>query len=148
MTFVKVKSANHRKTRPFGLLFDELFNNGLADFIGSDGLSHKPSVNVIELKDAFKIELAAPGLNKEDFNINVEKNVLTISASIEQNDDEKIEGAYKRREFNYSSFKRSFNLPETVDKDAIGAAYESGVLNVTLPKVEEAKNEPKVIKIT
>ena len=146
MTFVNVRPSNRKKVRTFGHLFDEFFNNGLADFVGTDGHYSRPSVNVLETKDGFKIELAAPGLSKEDFKINVEKNVLTISSSKEHK-EESTEGKYKRREFSYASFKRSFNLPEVVDKDAIAAAYENGVLNVTLPKVEAAKNEPKVIEI-
>ncbi|MEM1323800.1 MAG: Hsp20/alpha crystallin family protein [Bacteroidota bacterium] len=146
MTLVNVRPSNRRKVRTFGNLFDEFFHNGLADFVGTDGHYSRPSVNVLESKDGFKIELAAPGLSKEDFKINIEKNVLTISASHEHQ-EESTDNKYKRREFNYAAFKRSFNLPEIVDKDAIAAAYENGVLNVTLPKVEAAKNEPKEIVI-
>ncbi|TNE51651.1 MAG: Hsp20/alpha crystallin family protein [Bacteroidetes bacterium] len=126
-------------------LFDDFFNRSIADFVGSDGLINQPAVNILETDTAFKLELAAPGLDKQDFNLNVEDNYLTISAS--QKTEEKKEGEeYTRREFRYEAFERSFKLPETVNQDAITAVYENGVLQVTLSKVEEAR--PVVKKIT
>src|SRR5438094_234434 len=97
-----------------------------------------PAVNINENKDEYKISVAAPGLKKDDFEIDVEGNMLTISCEKEENREEK-DGRHTRREYNYSSFSRSFTLPEDVNKDRIAAAYEDGVLKLTLPKKEEAK---------
>jgi HSP20 family protein len=97
-----------------------------------------PAVNIVEKKDHFDISLAAPGMKKDDFNIDVEGNLLTISAESEQNREEKDE-RHTRREFNYTSFSRSFTLPEGVMKDRIDASYENGLLRLMLPKTEEAK---------
>jgi HSP20 family protein len=92
----------------------------------------------VEKKDHFDISLAVPGMKKDDFNIDVEGNLLTISAESEQNREEKDE-RHTRREFNYTSFSRSFTLPEGVMKDRIDASYENGLLRLILPKTEEAK---------
>jgi HSP20 family protein len=90
------------------------------------------------------VELAAPGKKKEDFNIELEDNVLTISSEARSEKEEKDnEGKYTRREFSYSSFKRAFTLPETVNDYEINASYENGVLHITLPKKEEALPKPK-----
>ncbi|MFI2742260.1 Hsp20/alpha crystallin family protein [Zhouia sp. PK063] len=103
-----------------------------------------PSVNIKESEDHFQIELAAPGLKKDDFNIAIDENVLTISSSKEnKNEIKEDEGKYTRREFSYSEFKRAFNLPETIDEGKINASYENGVLVLTLPKKEEALPKPK-----
>lgn len=108
-----------------------------------------PAVNVLEDENSFKIELAAPGLKKEDFKINVHENVLTISAEQKtESEENKNDGKYTRKEFNYSSFKRSFTLPKTVDGDKIVASYNEGVLGLSLPKKEEAKpKEPRSIEV-
>jgi len=106
-----------------------------------------PAVNVAEDQDNFKIELAAPGLKKEDFKINVNNGVLMISSEKKQ-ESEKKEENYTRREFQYSSFLRSFTLPTSVDSDKISASYRDGILNINIPKREEVKrNEPKQIAI-
>lgn len=97
-----------------------------------------PSVNICETEDKFGLELAAPGLKKEDFNINLDNNVLTISAELKNESEEKSEKLI-RREFNFSSFNRSFSLPKMIDLDNIKADYTNGILKVTLPKREEAK---------
>ena len=97
-----------------------------------------PAVNITEDKDVYKIHVAAPGLDKKDFNIDVEGNMLTISSEKEETREEK-EDRLTRREYNYSSFSRSFTLPETVVTEKIEAAYEGGELKVILPKKEEAK---------
>jgi HSP20 family protein len=103
--------------------------------------SSVPSVNVVEHKDGFRIELAAPGLVKEDFKVNLEKDLLTISVKKEANTEEETD-TYRRREFNYSSFERSFRLPETVDAEKIDAKYDNGVLLIALPKKEAAIEKP------
>lgn len=124
--------------RAFTNLFDEFFNRGLGDFVGADSIFTQPSVNVLDTKDNFKIELAAPGLNKGDFEVKLDNGTLTISAKKEQK-EETTEGRYTRKEFNFASFTRSFQLPDTVNAADIAATYENGVLLVTLPKKEEAK---------
>jgi len=97
-----------------------------------------PAVNIMEKQDHFEITLAAPGMKKDDFNIDVEGNLLTISAETEQKKDEKDERR-TRQEFNYTSFSRAFTLPDGVQKDKIDASYENGLLKLNLPKTEEAR---------
>ena len=151
MTLVKVNPRHHRRavrnTKPFGSFLDDFFNNSF-DFLGHDGATQSPRVNIKENKDGFHLELAAPGLKKEDFKINIDKNLLKISVIKEEDKEVKEESKYTRREFSYDSFSRSFTLPETINKKAIGAAYESGVLILSLPKKEEAKDEAREITIS
>ena len=96
-----------------------------------------PNVNISEDKNSYKGELAAPGLQKKDFKIDVDGNMLTISAENEENKEEKDE-TYTRKEYNYSSFSRSFTLPEEVQQDKIEATYDGGILKLALPKNEKA----------
>jgi len=151
MTLVKVNPRHHRRAvrnvKPFGNLLDDFFSNSF-DFLGHDSAAQSPSVNIKENKDSFHLELAAPGLNKEDFKINIDKNLLKISVAKEEVKETEEQGKYTRREFNYQSFSRSFTLPETIDKKAIAAAYDSGVLTLSLPKKEEAKEETREITIS
>ena len=103
-----------------------------------------PSVNVKETADEFTVEMAAPGMKKEHFDIQLDNDVLTIRSEVRHEDGEKDEdGKYTRREFSYQSFQRSFNLNNQVVDDAnIRASYEDGILRLTLPKKEEAKEKP------
>jgi len=120
--------------RPWESLFDT--NGGsLLDNLRTVNI---PAVNIADNKDNYEISLAAPGMKKDAFNIDVEGNVLTISAEKEEKKEEKDE-RYSRREFNYTSFSRSFTLPEGINKDKIDASYDNGLLKLTLPKTEEAK---------
>jgi len=120
--------------RPWESLFDT--NGGsLFDNLRTVNI---PAVNIADNKDNYEISLAAPGMKKDAFNIDVEGNVLTISAEKEEKKEEKDE-RYSRREFNYTSFSRSFTLPEGINKDKIDASYDNGLLKLTLPKTEEAK---------
>ncbi|MCE7068306.1 Hsp20/alpha crystallin family protein [Dyadobacter sp. CY326] len=114
-------------------LFNELANPAFAGSV--------PAVNVVENKEGFRIEVAAPGLQKSDFKLNLEKNQLTISAQKEQKEENANE-KYTRREFKYASFQRTFTLPNSVDGDKIEANYADGVLSIALPKREEAKEKP------
>ena len=106
-----------------------------------------PAVNVTENDNAYLVSLAAPGLKKDDFNIDLEGNILTISCEKEENKEEK-EAKFTRKEYSYSSFSRSFTLPQEVLQDKIDAAYEEGVLKLTLPKKEEAKKQSASKHIT
>lgn len=103
-----------------------------------------PAVNVMESNDDFRIEVAAPGMKRDDFKVELDNNVLTISSQREQTAEEKGErGDYTRREFSYQSFQRSFSLPENrVQGDKISARYMDGILHVTIPKSENAKVKP------
>lgn len=103
-----------------------------------------PAVNVMETNDDFRIEVAAPGMKRDDFKVELDNNVLTISSQREDKNEEKDEnGNYTRREFSYQSFQRSFSLPESkVLGDKISARYVDGILYVTVPKSEDAKVKP------
>lgn len=140
--------VNYQPSRMLSNVFDEFFNRSLSDIVGSDFTFTQPSVNIVENEDSYDIEMAAPGLKKQDFNIEINKNNLTISARKEEKTEEKTEGKVTRSEFNYSSFTRSFYLPETVDAEKIDAKYKEGILKLQLPKKEEAKvKAPKTIEI-
>lgn len=133
------------------ILKNRAFFPGIVDeFFGRDFLPNlfefqtginMPSVNIIEGKEDFRIEVAAPGLEKGDFKINLENNVLTISSEKEEKSEEKEE-RYMRREFSYTSFRRSFSLPQTVEAEKTTANHNNGVLTITIPKREEAKVKP------
>ena len=105
-------------------------------------------MNISDRANDFLIEMAAPGFSKEDFKVNIENEVLTISA--EKKNEKKDENSrYTRKEFQYSTFTRTFTMPENVEADKIGAEYKEGVLSLTLPKKEEAKVKPaREIKIS
>ena len=130
-----------RNSVPFPSLIDELLK---PDWLGGMQSFNAtiPAVNIKETDSSFGIELAAPGKKKEDFNIEIDHNVLTISSE-EKAEKEEKEGKYTRKEFSYSSFRRAFTLPETVNTENINATYENGILNVALPKREEALPKPK-----
>jgi HSP20 family protein len=101
-----------------------------------------PPVNVTESEKEFKLELAAPGLTKKDFKVEMEDGLLTISS--EKEEEKKDNGKnYKRREYSYSSFSRTFNLPENVKNDKIDAKYEDGILRLHIPKKEVTLSKPK-----
>lgn len=112
-------------------------------FGGMDSFNNNvPAVNIKETEKDFMLELAIPGFKKDDFNIEVDNDVLTISSEV-KTENETTEENYTRREFSINSFKRAFTLPESVDEDNINAAYEEGILKLTLPKKEEALPKPK-----
>lgn len=132
---------------PFGLLFDEIFNKGIGDFMGADQAVSIPSVNIVQTAEGYSIQVAAPGLQKTDFKVALEKDQLTISTNKESS--KLAEGAkYVRREFGYQNFKRSFTINEDIDRESIAATYENGVLQITLRKLpNEVVNEIKRIEI-
>ncbi len=120
----------------FGKVLDDLFNKNL-NGVGTEFAQRMPAVNILETEDAYELEFAVPGLSKSDFNISVEKDQLTVSANKEV--DEGDSARYRRREFSYGSFRRSFTLPDTLDKENIKAQYENGVLRVIIAKVPEVE---------
>jgi HSP20 family protein len=107
-----------------------------------------PSVNVVETKDAFGLEVAAPGMKKEDFKVEVKEGCLVISAETKVEKEQK-EDNYTRKEFNYQAFTRSFWLPENVKTDNIKATYADGILKLNVPKIKVEKEEPaKLVKVS
>lgn len=128
---------------------DHFLNRDFLSSFFSDGADYSvPAVNIKETDDAFEIEVAAPGLIKDDLKINLDNEILTISAD-HKTDKENKTDQYMRKEFSYRTFKRSFSVPETVNTDGIKANYDNGVLIVALPKVEKNKtSKNKTIKIS
>lgn len=126
-------------------IFDNNFENELMPSFNK-GIS-LPAVNIKETNNEFVLELAAPGMKKSDFNIEVDNKMLSISSEVSEKNKTEA-GNYSRREFGYASFKRTFNLPETVDAAKVSASYNDGILTVNLPKREEAiPKPPKRIEI-
>lgn len=133
---------------------NDLFPTFFNDFLGNDWLTERnasmPAVNIRESKDNFEVEMAAPGMNKKDFRIELDNDVLTISYEKKEDREEKNkEGQYTKQEFNYQAFRRSFTLPNTVQSDKINAKYNDGILRLSIPKKEEAKQKAsRVIDIS
>jgi HSP20 family protein len=136
-----------RKQTPFfPSLIDDFINNDWNVKVPSLSTT-MPAVNIKELDSQFEIELAVPGKRKDDFEIEVENGILSIS-STEEEKQLNENGKFTRREFSYTSFRRSFTLPDSVDPTKIDASYKEGVLQVLLPKHKEAQPQPKkLIKI-
>jgi len=132
---------------PFGSSMLSDFFNG-DKFFGNEFFKpeNMPAANVTELEKAFVIDLAAPGLKKEDFNVSINNGVLTISAEKEDKQEEEKEN-YSRKEFNYTSFSRTFSLPDNIIEGKIEALYNDGLLKLTLPKKEVAVSKSKQIEI-
>ncbi len=124
-------------------LLDGFFNSTIGDFIGSDVLATHPRVNIIEKENHYEIDLAAPGLQKSDFIISLETNILKIEVKKEK--EENDETKYRRREYAYASFSRSFTLPKDLDTQNIEARYVDGILKLHITKMEE--KTPSVTKI-
>ena len=129
----------------FPSVLDRFFDNELFDWNVrnfSNTNTTLPSVNIKENTDEFYVEVAAPGFDKKDFNIEVNNDLLTISSEKQIEDEEKDGERITKREFSYQSFSRSFTLPVLVDRDKIKAKYENGILSIVIPKKEEAKPKP------
>jgi HSP20 family protein len=136
-------SITRRNFRPF---FPSLFDD---DFftVSSSRPNSLPAVNIREDEKNYFLELAVPGMDKKDLKIDINEDVLTVSSESKNESEDKQEG-YTRKEFSYSSFVRSFYIPENVNKDSIQANYKEGILTVSFPKVQEEKNKiTKEIKI-
>ncbi|MFB6257288.1 MAG: Hsp20/alpha crystallin family protein [Flavobacteriales bacterium] len=134
-----LKRKEHEPIRNFPDLLEDFFGGGMLDSSLSRGAS-VPSVNIKEQKDNYIIELAAPGLKKDDFNVEVEDGRLIISSEKQDEKEDKDEN-YTRREFSYQSFQRAFDLPDSVKAEEISAEYNDGVLAIQVPKKEEAKDQ-------
>lgn len=130
-------TITRRSFRPFYMpsIFDDEFFTGL-----NSRNNTMPAVNVREDEKSYTLDLAIPGIDKKDLKIDMNDDVLTISSEM-KNESEDSKNGYKRKEFSYSSFCRSFYIPENVNQDKIGANYKDGILTVTLPKEEEEKNK-------
>ena len=126
------------KRNPYNSRFfiDDFFNKSIADFAGSDITVNQPAANIVERPDSFVFEIAAPGLLKDDFNVSLDKNQLVVSAE-KKSENEETKGKFTRKEFNFTSFKRSFAIPKTANKEDIKASYNNGILCITLLKKEE-----------
>ena len=121
---------------------DEFFGNDMfARFFETPANTTMPAVNIKEGKEDFTIEVAAPGFEKKDFKIDLNNNILEISSEKEEKNEENNDKSL-RSEFRYASFKRFFTLPDTIESDKIKANYKDGILNVVIPKKEEAKVKP------
>ncbi|WP_294324675.1 Hsp20/alpha crystallin family protein [uncultured Chryseobacterium sp.] len=150
---MSIVKRNNGSLLPAGTrtLFDdffsrELFNWGNTNF--SSTLTTVPSVNIKENDNHFEVEVAAPGMQKDDFRITLDGNLLTITSS-KKNETEESKDHYTQREFSYQSFQRSFELAkDVVDEEHIEAKYENGVLKLIIPKTEKAKKQaPRLIEI-
>lgn len=147
MTLVKFNpNGNVKKNGPmtgFDGVFDSIFND---TFFSDRAMARVPAVNISESKDHYHVELAAPCLRKEDFKLSLERNVLSISVEQNQQNHEQ-ERNYNKREFSYSSFVRSFTLPDAANENGIEAKYVDGVLCIDIAKREEAKMQSRQIEI-
>ncbi|SKB63674.1 Hsp20/alpha crystallin family protein [Daejeonella lutea] len=141
-----VKFNNQKGTNSLLPGYNEVFDSIFNDTFFTNRTSFVPAVNISESADAFHIEMAAPGLRKEHFKLHVENNMLTVSAEVSAENSQN-EKRYAKREFNYTSFVRSFNLPDTADDSRIEALYENGVLRIDIGKREEAKTVSRQIEI-
>ena len=147
MTHVKFNNRNY--DRSFNSLFDEFFNNLPA--VVNEGYNSLTKqgyvpVNIKEVGEAYSVEVVAPGFEKSDFKVNLDNNLLTISAEKKEevkNENEKL----IKREYSYRSFKRSFTIDEKIDATSIEASYVNGVLRLNLPKKKEVKESAKEITI-
>ena len=145
MTLVKFnpEKRNSALLPGFNDVFDSIFND---TFFSDRMVTRVPAANISETANHYHIELASPGLKKEDFKMSLDQNVLTISVehSSENNSNEKN---YSKREYSYSSFVRAFTLPESADENSIEAEYKDGVLKIDIAKKEEAKTVSRQIQI-
>ena len=128
--------------------WDDFFNDKFFNQLNSANCKgNSPAVNISEDDNGYTIELAAPGIARKDFNLEVENDVLTISTEKKESKEESKPN-FLRREFDYQTFKRSFQLPETIDQDKIKASHEAGILTLTIPKKEEEiQKAPRQIEV-
>ena len=130
----------------FNNLIDEFFNSSLGELTGQSEGRTLPKVNIRETDKSYFLDVAVPGTKKENIEISVDGDQLIIS-SLVSSESKEVDENYRRREFNYSSFKRSYHLPENTDKEGIVAKHENGILEVSLPKKETVETKGKTIQI-
>lgn len=144
MTLIK-RNGTHMPERQLpsvSQFFDDFFTRDLFDWPSYSRTNTTiPKVNVQENDQEFRVEMAAPGMKKEDFKVELDNDLLRISSELSREDQHEEEGRYARKEFSYQSFQRSFRLPETVEADKIKARYEDGILKLVIPKREEARRK-------
>ena len=148
MTLVKFSNGN--KSQALSPLFNDVFESffNTDSFVSDRLISRVPAVNIAETENEFHIELAVPGMKKDDFKINLDRNVLSISAETKsENEETSQDKTYNRREYSYNSFVRTFTLPDTADYANISAEYVDGILKVSVAKKEEAKMQSRQISI-
>ena len=128
--------------------FDDFFTRDLFNWPSDSSTGTSiPKVNIYETDDEFHVEMAAPGMKKEDFNVELDNNALTISSQ-KSSETDKGDKNFQRREFSYLSFQRTFHLPDSVEVEKINAKYNDGILSLVIPKKQEAKRKPlRTIKI-
>lgn len=146
MTLVKFnseKNKNNNAVPGLDTVFDSIFND---TFFSDRMVTRVPATNISESADHYHVELAAPGLKKDDFKLKLEGDVLSVSVE-QHHQDLPQDRTYAKREYSYSSFVRSFKLPESADTENIGAKYHDGVLCIDIPKREEAKVVARQIEI-
>jgi len=145
MSLIKFNNGtkNHGLSTGVNDIFESIFNDS---FFSDRMMARVPAVNVSETADQYLIEMAAPGLSKEEFKINLERNLLTVSAE-QQKKTEDSDKRYNKREFSYTSFVRSFALPDSADDANIQAEYRDGILHISVAKKEEAKLISRQIEI-
>jgi len=144
---------NGNRLNPLPMLFDDFFNREFFDWNSSNFSNTSttiPAVNIKETTKHYEVEVAAPGMSKKDFKLELDGNVLTISSERQNQREENENERYTLREFSYQSFHRTFTLQKDVlDVEKIGAKYENGLLHLVIPKKEEAKQKPpRQIQIT
>ena len=139
MTFVKLKRKPALDT-----FLHEVLNSSLADVAKNDFSNSRPAANIIQTPDALILEMAIPGMTKQDIDLKIEKDLLIVSANKESADQRR----FVTKQFDYNKFSRTFRLPKTIDQNNIEAAFKNGILTITLNKKEEAKDKgPIAIKI-
>jgi HSP20 family protein len=134
-----------RTSNQYPSVFDRFVDNDLFNWSNrnySRTNTTLPSVNIKESNDDFEVEVAAPGFTKDDFRIELDHDLLTISSEKEMDHETNEDQVFTFREFSYQSFSRSFTMPNTADREKIGAKYENGILSIIIPKKEEARPKP------
>lgn len=143
--FDKKSWNTHRSSVPWGRSVDRFLRNNFVD-LWDGPVETTPSINIREEKDKYIVDMAAPGLKKEDFRIDLEGHQLTISCEKEEESNDNREN-FSRREYSYTSFSRSLTLPENADSEAVNAKYTDGILSLTIPKKEVQREGAKNIRV-
>ena len=148
-----LSTRNGNRFNPLPMLFDDFFKRDLFDWNNSnysDTNTTIPAVNIKETAEHYEVQVAAPGMTKDDFKVELDGNSLTISSERSQQNEQKEGERFSRKEFSYQSFQRTFNLQkEVVDIDKIEAKYDNGILHLMIPKKEEVKQKPpRLIQIS